>query len=85
MLNLRNTEKNKNIFFKFNPIKMQLSASPIVLAWSQALIPVYICVKSRFTVFGSVFWSVFACLGNISWMGVGWSIPPQKVRYGLVG
>ena len=61
----KSQENQKTLFFGFNTIKMQLSTSPIVLAWSQALVPVYICVKSRFTVFGSVFGSVFACLGNI--------------------
>ena len=56
---------------------MTLSTSPIVLAWSQALIPGYICVKSRFTVFGSVFWSVFGCLGLVWGPGVGGSVPGQ--------
>ncbi len=35
-------------------------------------------MKSRSTVFGNVFWSVFACLGNIWWMGVV-NAPPQKL------
>ena len=59
----KSLENQNTLFFKFNTTKIQLSASPIVLAWSQALIPLYIGVKSRFTVLGSVFWSVFACLG----------------------